>query len=131
MKRILGLVAVLTIALVGCGASDEAVTYKGEATNADGDVATVTYVMTGDDITDTVFNETKGGSDKRTMVTNGEYDMGGEKTWSEQVDALGTYVDENDKLPTLDAEGKDVDGVTTATIGLTNLSAAFESAKAE
>lgn len=50
------------------------------------------------------------------------------KTWAEHVTELETYVDENDAMPTLDDEGKDVDGASGATIGLSQFDEAFNAA---
>lgn len=143
MKKFLGVSALALVLLAGCGSS--AASYAGQSVESteeghEGEYATVTYDKDGDDITNTQFDivlpdssvEENGYSStsKKEVSEAGEYGMGDAtgKTWAEHVTELETYVDENDAMPTLDDEGKDVDGASGATIGLSQFDEAFNAA---
>lgn len=137
MNKLAGISAVAVLTLAGCGASSDAVTYKGESeADKDGNIATVTYKKAGDDITDVKFDIKMGdqdGASKREASENGEYGMKEEtgKAWVDHVEEVETYVNDNDKMPTLNEEGLDADGATGATIHLNQLDEAFNAATEE
>lgn len=127
MKKISLMLAAFAVVLVGCSSSEAY--YEGSYTTEDGDVVDVSYSKTGDDITNTQFTVTTvDGENKEDLVAAGEYDLGSDLTWTEQVQSLEATIDENDAFPTLDAEGYDVDGVSSATINLTDFEMAFNGA---
>lgn len=136
MKKLLSVSAVALVLLAGCGS---AASYAGQSEPSTeegkvGEYATVTYEKNGDDITNTKFDVIMAdGSSKVEFAASGEYGMTSEdgRTWDQHVEALDTYVDENDAFPTLDADGKDADGVSGATIGLSQFEEAFNAAAAE
>ncbi len=133
MKKLAGLSAVAILALAGCGSS--AVSYKGEtAPDEKGDVTTVTYDKSGDDITNVKFDVLQGekdGASKRADSEAGTYGMkeATGKSWIEHIEGVETYVNENDKMPELNDEGLDADGSTGATIHLNGFKEAFDNAK--
>ncbi len=132
MKKLAGISAVAILALAGC-TSGGAVEYSGEsAADAKGNVGKVTFTKDGEDITNVKFDVTQeDGTNKRELSESGEYGMKDAtgKSWLEHVEAVEAYVNENDKMPALDADGKDVDGATGATITLSSLDEAFNNAK--
>ncbi len=132
MKKLAGISAVAILTLAGCGAGGP-VEYAGEsAADAKGNVGKVTFTKEGDDITKIQFDVTQeDGTSKRELSESGEYGMkeATGKSWLEHVESVESYVIENDKMPSLDADGKDVDGATGATITLTSLDEAFNNAK--
>lgn len=144
MKKLLSVSAMALVLLAGCGSS--ATSYKGEsapATDADhkDEVTTVSYDKDGDDITNVKFDITLpdsevsdnnySSSSKYDVSQAGEYGMGDQTgtSWYQHVDKLDKYVEDNDAFPTLNDDGKDADGVSGATIGLSTFEEAFNNAK--
>lgn len=137
MKKIISLLAIAVLALAGCGSAttyvgNSDITASGEFVNADGDTTTASLTVTQEgDIIGAEFDASKGDiTSKKEASETGDYVLGndGGLTWGEQVASVEEYVVANDAFPTLDAEGKDVDAVTSATIGLSDLNAAFDAA---
>ncbi len=139
MKKLVSLLAIAALALAGCGAS-EPTSYvgksdleaSGEVTNEDGDTTSVDLVVTQDgDIVSASIDATKGDiTSKKEAAIAGDYDMGSDLNWAEQVASVESYIVENDAFPTLDADGKDADAVTSATIGLDGIKEAYDAAEA-
>ncbi len=144
MKKLLSVSAMALVLLAGCSS---ATTYAGETAASteeghEGEITTVTFDKTDDgDITNTNFDvtfpeatgETAQTTSKKELVEANEYGMldATGKSWTEHVTELETYINDNDAFPTLDAEGKDADGVTGATIHLNGFEEAFNNAAAE
>lgn len=147
MNKLLSVSAMALVLLAGCGASSGAVSYEGKsAEETDGDHAgeytTVTFDKDGDDISNVNFDvylpESEGftTTSKKEASDNGEYGMK-EATgvsWTEHVNKVEAYINDNDKFPTLVTDeadenfGKDADDATGATIHLTGLEEAFNNA---
>ncbi len=136
MKKLIFALLTGLLVLTGCGS--EAVEYVGvsdmtlESEIDAGDYGTVeaklTLTQEGDiigaefDIVDT------DGVSRKEAEAAGDFSMNTDVSWTEQVASLEEYVVANDAMPILDADGKDVDGATTATIDLTFYQEAFDAA---
>ncbi len=143
MKKIISLLAIAVLALAGCGSSEETyigksdLTATGEFVNEDGDTTTTAKLVIaqgGTDILSAEFDSTKGDVEsKKDASAKGDYVLSsaeedGSLNWGEQVATVEEYVVANDAFPTLDADGHDVDAVTSATVGLTDINKAFDAA---
>lgn len=133
MKKLLSVSAMALVILAGCSSTTSYAGQSSESTEEghEGEYATVTYDKSGDDITNTVFDVVLAdGTSKVEYAASGEYGMTSDdgRTWDQHVESLDAYVDENDAFPTLDADGKDADGVSGATIGLSQFEEAFNAA---
>lgn len=135
MKKILCAMLVSVLVLTGCGSAK---TLKGEYTyDHDGaqETAVIEFVKDGDDITEVTNIDVLGDEfpdGKVAYSESGEYGMAattGGNTWAQQIQMLADYIVENDKFPTLDEEGHDVDGVTGASIKFNEFEQAFNAAK--
>ncbi len=143
MKKILSISTLALVLLVGCGASTDASSesehYVGQSAESteegkEGEYATVEFDKAGDDITNVNFDVIlTDGTSKTDLSDSGEYGMEEQtgKSWSAHVAELETYVNDNDAMPELNEEGKDVDGVSGATIGLSQFDEAFTNASAQ
>lgn len=140
MKKLLSVSAMALVLLAGCSSTTS---YAGESAPSteegkEGEITTVTFDKSGDDITNTsfdiVFPEATGDSvsttSKKELDAAGEYGMekASSQTWTEHVTDLETYVNDNDAFPTLNDEGLDADGASGATIHLTTFKEAFDNA---
>ncbi len=124
--------------LSGCGSetvqyqgnSDK--TVKGEAEPGDhGQVVADLTLTHENDIVAAEFDvEDAEGNSRKEQEAAGEFDMGADVSYTEQIASLEAYVVENDAMPTLNEEGIDADGVTSATIDLTDYVTAFDAAMA-
>lgn len=149
MKKLIALSSFAVIILVGCSSTPveieepmgpQTVIYKGQSAVSteegyEGQYTTVIYEMTEDDITnvkfDTVLPEGEfSTTSKKELSDKGEYGLeeASGKSWTEHVTELEMYINENDKFPMLNEEGKDADGASGATIGLSTFEEAFNAA---
>lgn len=137
MKKLLSVSAMALVLLAGCSST---ASYSGEGAKSteeghEGEYTTVTYDKKGDDISNVQFDVVLpegeySTTSKKELSDKGEYGMEEKtgKSWTAHVNELETYINENDKFPTLDAEGVDADGVTGATIHLNGFEEAFNNA---
>ncbi|WOO89848.1 FMN-binding protein [Mollicutes bacterium LVI A0078] len=136
MKKLLSVSAMALVLLAGCSSTTS---YYGEsAADEDGNVSTVSFDKSGDDISNVQFDiilpevtgDTAQTTSKKELSNAGEYGMEAAtgKSWTAHVEELEAYVNDNDAFPTLDEEGKDADGVTGATIHLNGFEEAFNAA---
>lgn len=132
MKKILMVTFAAILFLAGCGAAAKEVSVQTDADDK-GDYSTVEATFKGDTLESITFDSYKGtlGKMKVQASKDGEYDCCDSSPYYDQITALEEYVVENQEFPTLSAEGKDVDGVSGATITLTQYEEAYELALEE
>ncbi|WOO86662.1 FMN-binding protein [Mollicutes bacterium LVI A0039] len=136
MKKLLSVSALTLVLLAGCSSS---ASYAGQSAvsseeNHVGEYATVTFDKDGDDISNVQFDVVLPEGEytsKKALSDAGEYGMEEKtgKSWTAHVNDLENYINENDKFPALDAEGKDVDGASGATISIDEFEEAFNAAE--
>lgn len=113
--------------------SNKEITTSGESTAATPYTSKVTITRVGSDITAADFEEfledgtSKNEASKAGTYTSPNYTLG---EFYEQIDSLEQYVLDNDKFPPL-TDGKDVDGVSGASVNLSGFEDAYNKALAK
>ncbi len=132
MKKLLGLILVSVLTLTACGGEPE-LTFIGEVTDENsGDITSVTYLKTGDDITSVDFSVIQG-SNGIAKEEDPEYVLANPSAgdYATQQKNIENAVVENDAFPaveTIDDKVVAVDSATGATISLSGYQAAFDAA---
>lgn len=107
-----------------CGDPKGEMSYVSYTKTISGDIKNIKF-----DTYSSVYNGSKIAYSEAGLYGLKDDPNGGGIKWSEHIAKLEDYVIENDAMPRLNDEGRDVDGVSGATIKIDSMSEAYKNAK--
>ena len=128
MKKLLGLVTISVFLLAGCGSSNGSSISVETPKSEKGDYSSAVAEIKDDKIEKITLDAFKAESKMWSVQgsKDGKYACCDASPYFEQVASVEEYIVKNQKFPTLDESGKDVDGSTSATIDLAQFKEAYE-----